>query len=200
MGYFQSKERMQKPETEHEDWMEEAPILASLRGSQPVDPPEGYFDALPAQVMGRIKTETKALDADQPVLRLDPKASGPGGRRAFPRYMSMAAGIAILLAVGLVWISNWGSPKEITDATFAMQLEQLSDDAILEHLSFSDLDEAEVTALIDDDALALLGPEFEEIGPEGMDFLENMDWEDLDLEGLDLGNLEDLNLNFEQEI
>lgn len=176
-----------------EDWEQDAPLLSSLRGNQPHEAPEGYFEALPGTIMDRIRaSEASGEAAPRDPVPIDPIP----GRSSFWnwRNIGLAAGMAILVGTALFFTSNSlsgeESPAENPMAALDMQLDLVSDSEIIEFIEFEDVDEEIVAEMMGDEALAAM--EAEAFGQGGDEFIEDIEWEDLDLESLDLNDFENL--------
>lgn len=176
-----------------EDWEQEAPLLASLRGTQPHEAPEGYFDSLPGTLMDRIRE----MDAAGESPLRDPLPAEPiPGRSSFWNWRNMgyAAGLALLIGAGLFFLSRSVNseplPEESPMAVLDQQIDALSDEDIMEFIEMEEVDEEVVAEMMGDEALAAI--EAEALGQGGVEYIEDLEWEDLDLDALDLEDLEGL--------
>lgn len=173
-----------------DDWQEEAPLLSSLRGQQPYDAPEGYFEELPGTIMDRIK----AMEADAPyddTSSFAPPSAQPKTWR-WARY-GMAACFVLLIGLSayLVVRSMEPAPEEGMAYIASADFDGFSEDEILAEIDFSEVSDDELVALMGDEALAAFEVDQfdEEFNPlldeTDLDRLSNEDWELLDLEGFE---------------
>lgn len=180
-----------------EDWEKDAPILSSLKGKQPFEAPEGYFDTLPESLMGQIRDLDPPSDDGEPVS--DNEAVPP--RRSWrvgPRTYGVAASIAILAAFGIyLLVRSVDVPINPIPDLVAEQEMNLTDffdeDEIISNIDFSLVSDEEIANMMGDEALSAW-----EIDQMGNDLdLEidpvNVQFDDLEsLDGLDLEGIEDL--------
>lgn len=176
-----------------EDWKQDAPLLASLRGTQPHEAPEGYFDSLPGTLMDRIRASETPGESP---LRDPVSIEAIPGRSSFWnwRNISYAAGLALLIGAGLFFLSRSVTTDPQPDASafaaFEQQLDELNDEDIIDFIELEDLDEEVMAEMMGDEALAAI--EAEALGQGGDAYIGDLDWEDLDLESLDLDEIEGL--------
>ena len=114
---------MQSKDIHEEDWKDEAPMLASLDRNLPADAPEGYFEGLPASVMARIRNlpaEEAAPEVTEVPLSIQAQPVRPPRKHTFqrPLFWSVAAGIALLVAVGTYFVTR---PTKGVDTTLAWE-------------------------------------------------------------------------------
>lgn len=154
--------------SEEEEWEAEAPTLAAIDKTEKDDVPEGYFDELPQKVLDRIDQEKG-------------KKTAPGRNRMMI-WFSAAAAIILLLTVGYFTLST-STPQE--SEIFA-EVEQLTEDEILNAIEMGEISDDEILELMGDQALASLSFT-QEISDEDLEpYLEDIDLEDLDFNNLDL--------------
>jgi len=178
------------PHRDQESWEKEAPLLSSLKGQQPHEPPEGYFDALPDQLMDRIrKLEPTPSD---PISQPDQEPAPLATTRRFWNWqqIGIAATLAILIGTGIFFWTRNSAPSPLPPAdqellVLESQLDQLSEEEILDALELENVAEEEMIELMGDEALASVEAE-----AFGQGFFE----EDIELDALDF---EELDLQFE---
>ena len=190
---------MANVDTHHDDWEKDAPILSSLKGQQPHEAPEGYFDSFPGSLMDRIRE----MDADETPGDAAPSDGGTSPGRSWrlgPRSYSIAAVVAILAAVGIYFmIRSVDVPVEPVTGEVASSQEvpapQFDEEELFDQLDISSLPDEEIEELMGDEALAAweidqlgqaLDIELNDLDMEDLDGLEGLDdLDDFDLEGLD---------------
>lgn len=187
-------------EYEEDDWKLDAPLLAGL--DKHVDPevPEGYFEELPSEVLARIRA-MEAPQADEvPVIAL-PQATPSatplrilGLRRSI--FWSAAAGIVLLVAFGTYFLRN-GTETVLTadariEAETMAQLASLDTDEVMADLNPSSLNDEQLFAMLGDEGgAAFEGQDHEIQRDDAYEYLQDVDLDDVDLQGLDI-DLNDL--------
>ena len=190
---------MANVDTHHDDWEKDAPILSSLKGQQPHEAPEGYFDSFPGSLMDRIR-EMEANEAPGDAAPSDEGASPGRSWRLGPRSYSIAAVVAILAAVGIYFMTRTVDvPVEpvVGEVVVAEDVDAplFDEEELFDQLDISALPDEEIEELMGDEALASW--EIDQLGQaldielndldmedlEGLDDLDDLD--DFDLEGLD---------------
>ena len=180
-------------EDPYQDLEQEAPLLASLRGKQPHEVPEGYFDNLADRMMDRIQ-EMESEASSGRAIRPEPDIQ-PGRSQFLPfnmYSMGIAASLAILIGFSIFFFTRGGELETglTVQQEFALQLDGLSADEVLDELDFNQVDEDELIGMMGDEALASL--DNGDLGQNSVEYLENMDWEDLDFDGIEIDELGDM--------
>jgi hypothetical protein len=180
-----------------DDWKDEAPTLASLDKHVDFEVPEGYFEELPSAVMARIQAMSQAEVAPpspQVAAMPAPTHRRFGIRRTL--LWSAAAGIALFMAVGAYYVTRPTAPETGTfaslDEEVRAQLAALEPAELMEDLGTSTVNDEELFAMLGKDA----GSAFEAHGlevqrDEAYEYLQDVDLDAIDLEGLDI-DLKDL--------
>lgn len=187
-------------EDEYEDdWMAEAPTLASLDKNVDFEVPEGYFEELPSHVMARIQamSQAEAVPEAVPAPTLEVSVPRPSGLRR-SLFWSAAAGIALLLAVGTYYVTRGPASAPVTfadadaDAEAAAQLAAIAPGDLIEGLDGTAVNDEELFAMLGDDATSAFEDQEHQVqSDEALEYLQNVDLDDLDLQGLDI-DLKDL--------
>lgn len=175
-----------------DDWMEEAPLLSSLKGTLPREEvPEGYFGALPGKMMERIRNldaEPEVADepATDPVLQVSDQRKTL--RRSRRRLWGIAASVVVLAGLGIAFLSL---DRDMSDADFdesiQSQLVSVSDDDILDQLDLSDVSEQELYEALGQEAQSAFDDELNGMGQDNLlDLLDDLDLDADDLEGIEL--------------
>ena len=195
-------------------WEAKAPLLASLgREKEDSEVPEGYFESLPAKLMSRISglkdeqdSEGEAASFLDGIEKPEMEDEAPEGyfeelpsrvldrirkdapqnpkRSVFSRRVifSIAASLALLLSLTWLFFRN-PSPEE---AGIYAQVEQLTEEEILNAIEMGELSDDEILEVMGDQALASLSFT-QEISDQDLEpYLEDIDLNDLDLSDLDL--------------
>lgn len=180
-----------------EDWEKDAPILSTLKGKQPFEAPEGYFDTLPGSLMSQIRDLDSPSDGGELVSDSEPS---PPRRswRVGPRTYGVAASIAILAAFGIyLLVRSVDVPINTIPEAVAEQEIHLTDifdeDEIISNIDFSLVSDEEIANMMGDEALSAW--EIDQLGNDLDLELDPVDvqLDDLEsLDGLDLEGIEDL--------
>lgn len=195
---------MRHEEKHEDDWMEDAPLLASLKRDVELDVPEGYFEGLNARVMDRLRElpeEETAEEAAAPVVEMGGPAIAPPLSRRSNRLgwrrvtvWSIAASIALIVTVGVyLLVKQDTNPTDVFASDEAIQQETMVQLAALEpteiaaevemrHVS----DEQIFNALGSDAKTAVVTDEHSVSDDEALEYLKDVDIDAIDLEGLDL--------------
>ena len=183
-------------DTHDEDWEKDAPLLASLKGEQPYDAPEGYFESFPTTMMDRIRALDGADPEGEPAADAEVVAPGRSWRIG-PRTYGIAAGIAVLVALGLYFlVRSIDVPIEQVAAEQpvgeAPAEEMFDEDELMSQIDLSLISDDEIVEMMGDEALAAwevdqLGQDLSldelDLGEVELEDLEGLD--DLDLEGIE---------------
>jgi hypothetical protein len=186
---------MRHEDLHEEDWKEEAPLLASLDRNVATDAPDGYFEGLPASVLARIRNLSIEEVSEGEPVGVQALPANPPRVFAFRRTMfwSMAAGIALLVAVGTYFLSRPTTGGEDTMAWEAIDAQTLVQLASLERNEIAP--NLDVTYLTDEQLFQALGSEgaaaFEDQDhavdhDEAAEYLQGLDLDDIDLQDLDI--------------
>lgn len=183
---------MSKKSTYEDDWKQEAPLLASLQGAQPQEAPEGYFDELPGSIMERIRQRAPTGEQAPPP---SDTSRIPPGRSSFWNWRNLgyAAAIALLLGTGIFFLSQGegaDSPPLEDLVAIEQQIEALSSADIIDFVGIEAVEDDLIQDLMGDEALAAM--EDEALFQDGEAFIEDIDWQDVDLNGFDDATLQDL--------
>lgn len=170
-------------DADEDGWKKEAPFLAALERTPVDDVPDGYFDALPDAMMARIRAmEEEAAPTTMP-------ATVQSRWRTGGAPLAVAASLALILTIGVLWVRGPGDKVPFEDNRFTeAQLYTVSSEVILNELELSDLSEEELFEMLGKEAQAGLEGEFGELGQQNaLDYLEELDldvgdWEELDLD------------------
>lgn len=173
-----------------EEWEQEAPTLASLKREVPYDVPDGYFDGLPGTIMDRIRSLEAGGDTDgEPateaeVIDLIPQPTARPWYRN-PRILSLAASILLLATVGTFWLTRAGADGPDPDQITHDQVLALSEAAIIDHLDAENFSEAELVAVLGDEAMAAVDDVSQDLDADDViDYLDDADLDDFDFDGL----------------
>lgn len=183
-------------EEEYEDdWMAEAPTLASLDKHVEFDVPEGYFDELPTQVMARIQAMSKGEVQPMPAPTLPVSPRTVWGMRTAVIW-SAAASIALLIVMGTVYFSRSTetTPTQLAsaDAELKAQLAELEPAALIEGLDEATVNDEELYAMLGDDASKAFDSHDHQVHEdEAYEYLQDVNLDAIDLQGLDI-DLNDL--------
>lgn len=188
---------MQQEDKYEEDWEQEAPLLSSLRGKQPHEPPDGYFDGLPDQIMAQIKGLKPVAEPVEEPAHAVPMGTEKTKFWSVQR-ISIAAAIALLLGSGVFFLvrdfnkvlpqgqvteDSFVSAEELLDA----KLGALSEAEILDAIDIEDISDEEMADIMGDEALAAVEAEtFSQSFGEEMIELDATDLADLELDFEDL--------------
>ncbi len=197
----------------NEDWEKDAPLLNSLKGKQPYDAPEGYFDTLPGSMMARIRDLDQSGGAgradESGPASLSTEASESGGSnvapepvapgdtlRMGPKIYSIAAVIALLVAVGVYFLvrsvdlSIEGLPNQNAQSA-TVDASPFDTEELMSQIDFSLVSDEEIVEMMGDEALAAW--EVDQLG-QGL----NLNFDDMDLyqgDSADVEELDDLDLD-----
>lgn len=199
---------MRHEEIHEDDWMEDAPLLASLHRDVELDVPEGYFEGLNARVLDRIRQlpqENPAEEPALPVVEMGGPAIAPPLSRRSNRFnwrkatvWGIAASIVLLVTVGVyLLVKQDTEPSDLfaNDTTIkhetmvqlaALEPTEIAAAVDMRHLS----DEQIFEALGNDAQTAVVTDEHSVSDDEALEYLKDVDLDAIDLEGLDLGELE----------
>ena len=200
---------MRHEDIHEDDWMEDAPILASLNRDVELDVPEGYFEGLNASVLDRIRQMPQENPVEEPVVPVV-ELGGPAIAPPLSRsnrfnwrrttVWSIAAGIALLVTVGVYLLVKQDSePKDLFADDATIKKETMVQLAALEPTEI--VAEVDMRHLSDEQLFEALGNEAEEAvvteehavsDDEALEYLKDVDLDAIDLEGLDLGDLESI--------
>jgi hypothetical protein len=174
-----------------DDWMEEAPLLASLKGAVPqAEVPEGYFEELPSRVMDRIRNSefqaesVKGSGSEKSGQTIRPQSTR---LRSKWRAWGMAASILVLAGLGIAFLAlNRDISEEAFDQQIQSQLVSVSDDNILDQLDLSDISEQELYEALGQEGQSALEEELNGLGQDNLlDLLDDLDLDTGDLDGID---------------
>jgi|GEM_PF-5266672 len=169
-----------------DDWQEEAPLLSSLRGQQPYDAPEGYFDSLPGRIMDRIQASEgdSEIDASSPF-----PDSAPPKRRVWLRY-SVAACFVLLIGLSSYLVIRSLGTENVVEEDLVAQVDfsTFSEEELLAEIDFSEVSDDELVSLMGDEALAAF--EVDQLDEETRPILDETDLDLLSDEDLDLLNFD----------
>ncbi|MEM6272473.1 MAG: hypothetical protein AAF998_23885 [Bacteroidota bacterium] len=171
-----------------DDWMEEAPRLASLRESMSQgEVPEGYFAELPGKMMARIH----ALDGDpapEAIRDADVVLPRPTPGQSNWQLWGVAASVVLLLGLGLIFfLPERELPAgEAIEQRIQVQLTSVSATEIVNEIDIAEVSEDELYAMLGQEAQAALENEMGGMGQQEMlDFLDELELDPADLEGLE---------------
>ena len=188
---------MQQEDKYREDWEKEAPLLSSLRGQQPHEPPEGYFDGLPDQIMSQIRDLNTPKNPELGEISAMPTGS-PRPKFWTVQRISIAAAIALLLGSGVFFLTRdfnkvlpQGQPDEETfvsaEEVLDAKLDAFSEDELLEAIDIEDISDEEMAEIMGDEALAAVEEEtFSQSFGEELPDLDDIDLSELEIEFEDL--------------
>lgn len=169
----------------NEDWENEAPKLASLKGKWQPQAPEGYFETLPQTVMQRLQAEGNLHD--QP--------HGGSRRWGWARWAGTAAAVA-LVTIGLWW-SFGPESQPLNSHDMLAEAHTLSTEELIHAVDFVGIETAEIMSVMGDEALSAINLTQEADAADLNEYLNgnplpSLDWEELDLP--DSAILEHLNI------
>lgn len=167
----------------NEDWEKDAPLLSSLKGKQSFSAPEGYFESFSGRVMDAIREEENQPETTETA----------GGGRRFSAWVKFAAVIPLFLLVGTYFLLR-GPDTAIETPDFNAQLASLSEEELVSAIEMEGMNDAELIAAVGDQALSSFSNS-SQISEESMEswILDESDWDELDLESLDIDADELLN-------
>lgn len=186
------------------DELGESPILRSLKGKEPFEPPEGYFDQLSASMQDKFDDELVLAEAPNLAkagkenIWLVPRnyfeelpgkviARLQGGGRVrsmFGRRLAWAAAAAVVLILA-IWLGM--RPGNKAEGMQLADLEEIPKEELYEALDAAGVDSYDLMAVIsqDEELVSQFENELEE------SLIESLE-EDEILEELELGDLEEL--------